>query len=128
MFSVTSEAAANAAFQAAPQWSTRPDQPPANDLFGALVNHNAPADSATAPPPPPPQRSAAEAPPPPDNARAANAASNQAPGNNPGSSASAGPPSGINANNANTSGPRSDYCTKHGRPGLRQQEPKPYKR
>ena len=70
MFSVTSEAAANAAFQAAPQWSARSDQPPANDLFGALVNNNTPADTVTTPPPPPPQRRTDDAPPPADNAGA----------------------------------------------------------
>lgn len=111
MFSVTSEAAANAAYQAAPQWSLRSGQPPANDLFGALVNHNTAADSATAPPPPPPQRRTDDTPPPADNAGTANAASNQAASNDPNSNANAGPPSDLNANNANTSGPTSTGAT-----------------
>ncbi|MGB9117175.1 flagellar hook-length control protein FliK [Bradyrhizobium sp.] len=111
MFSVTSEAAANAAFQAAPQWSVRPDQAPANDLFGALVNHNTAADNATAPSPPPPQRRADDAPPPANNAGPANGASNQAASNDPNSNTNAGPPSDVNANNANTSGPTSTGAT-----------------
>jgi flagellar hook-length control protein FliK len=41
LLSVTPEAAANAAFQAAPQWSSRSDQSSANGLFGTLVNENA---------------------------------------------------------------------------------------
>ena len=101
MFSVTSEAATNAAFQAAPQWSARPDQAPANDLFGALVNHNTAADNATAPSPPPPQRRTVDAPAPANNAAAPNTASNQAASNDQNSNANAGPPSDINGNNAN---------------------------
>jgi flagellar hook-length control protein FliK len=111
VFSVTSEAAANAAFQAAPHWSTRSDQPPANDVFGGLVNQNTAADTATAPPPPPPPRRSDDAPPPADNAGAANAASNQAASNDPNSNANAGPPSNNNANNANTSGPTGNGAT-----------------
>ena len=116
MFSVTSEAAANAAFQAAPHWSTRSDQPPANDVFGGLVNQNTAADTATAPPPrrtddtPPPRRSD-DTPPPADNAGAANAASNQAASNDPNSNANAGPPSNNNANNASSSGPTGNGAT-----------------
>ncbi len=105
MFSVTSEAAANTAFQAAPHWSARSDQPPANDLFGALVNNSAAADSATAAPPPPPQRRTDDTRPPADNAGPANAASNQAANNDPNSNANAGPPSDINANNTNAGSP-----------------------
>src|SRR5487761_2634845 len=109
VFSVTSEAAANAAFQAAPQWSTRSDQPPGNDVFRGLVQQNTSADTATAPPPPPaPQRRSSNAPPPADNAGAANAAANQAANNDPNSNANAGPPSD---NNANSSGPTGTAAT-----------------
>jgi len=99
VLSVTPEAVVNAAFQAAPHWPVRSDQPRANDPFGALVNHNTQADSAIAPPPPPPQRRAEESPQPADNAGAANAASNQAAGSNPNTNVNAGPSSDINAGN-----------------------------
>jgi flagellar hook-length control protein FliK len=106
VFSVTSEAAANAAFQAAPQWSTRSDQPPANDVFGGLVHQNTTADTTTAPPPPRPQRRTDGAPPPADNAGPANAPSSPAASNDSNSNGNAGPPSDNNANNAtNTGGP-----------------------
>src|ERR1700674_4280702 len=100
----TSEAAATAAFQAAPQRSTRLEPAPANDLFGALVNHTAAADSAT-PPPLPPQRRSAETPPPADNAAAPNSTSYQAAGNDPNSNANAGPSLDNYVNNANGNGP-----------------------
>ncbi len=102
-------AAANAAFQAAPSWLTRANTPPANDLFGNLVNRNTPSDTAAAlPPPPPPQNNADAAPRPPDNNAAAN--NNAAPANNntsnpppayADSSAAANnpPPSNANARN-----------------------------
>src|ERR1700731_3817268 len=89
----TSEAAATAAFQAAPQWSTRLEPAPANDLFGALVNDSAAADSATPPPPPPPPAPRRPDPPPPaDNAAPPNGASYQPAGSDPNSNANAGPP------------------------------------
>jgi flagellar hook-length control protein FliK len=101
----TSEAAATAAFQAAPQWSTRLEPAPANDLFGALVNHSAAADIATPSPPLPPQRRSAETLPPADNAAAPNGASYQPAGNDPNSNANAGPSPDNYVNNANSNGP-----------------------
>src|SRR5882724_2293251 len=99
----TPEAAATAAFQAAPQWSTRLEPAPANDLFGALVDHSAAADSAAPPPPLPPQRRSAETPPPADNAAAPNGASYQPAVNGPNSNANATPDNYVN--NANSNGP-----------------------
>jgi len=49
--SVPPEVVANAAFQAAPSWLTRPDPPPANDVFRSLVHQSTPGDQ---PPPPAP--------------------------------------------------------------------------
>jgi flagellar hook-length control protein FliK len=108
--SSTSEAAATAAFQAAPQWSTRLEPAPANDLFGALINHSAAADSAT-PPPLPPQRRSAETPPPADNAAAPNGASYQPAGNDPNSNANAGSPPDNYVSNANSNGPTAPAAT-----------------
>jgi flagellar hook-length control protein FliK len=103
LLSVTPEAAANAAFQAAPQWSTRTDQVPANDIFGALVNENA-ANSPAAPAQLP--RRADENAPPANNAGStAYNAANQPANNDPNNNASAGPPSNANASagsNANS--------------------------
>jgi flagellar hook-length control protein FliK len=95
VLSVTSEAAANAAFHAAPQWSTRSDSQPANDLFGALVNQNRAADN---PSPPPPLRRSDETLPPADNAGPTNNASDQPAGNDLNGNANGGPPSNANAN------------------------------
>ncbi len=106
----TSEAAATAAFQAAPQWSTRLEPAPANDLFGALVNNSAAADSAT-PPPLPPQRRSAETPPPADNAAPPNGASYQPAGSDPNRNANAGPPPDNYVNNANGNGPTTPAAT-----------------
>jgi flagellar hook-length control protein FliK len=104
LLSVTPEAAANAAFQAAPQWSTRPDQSPANDLFGSLVNENA-ANGPAAAPSQPPRRADETAPP--ANSAATNAydTGNQPQNNDPNNNANAAPVSGANAgggSNANS--------------------------
>jgi flagellar hook-length control protein FliK len=107
--SSTSEAAATAAFQAAPQWSTRLEPAPANDLFGALVNHSAAADSATPPPPLPPQRRSAETPTPADNAASPNGASYQPAVNDPNSNANATPDNYVN--NATSNGPTAPATT-----------------
>ncbi len=98
VLSVTPEATANAAFQAAPQWSTRSDQSPANDIFGALVNQNTPSDNAAAPVPPPPARRSDDTPPPADNSAATNNTSNQPASDDSSYNANAGSPANANTN------------------------------
>jgi flagellar hook-length control protein FliK len=95
--SVLPEVAANAAFQAAPPRLTRPDALPANDIFGALVNQNAPGDLPAAPPPPPP------APPPQPSQAAPPPAENSPAANNNDSSASPANADSNNAANGNNS-------------------------
>ena len=82
MVSATLDAAANAAFQAAPSWLTRANTPPANDLFRDLVSQNAPQDPTNALPLPPPPSNNAEAPPPPPPAHHGAANNNAAAANN----------------------------------------------
>ena len=96
MLSVTPEAAANAAFQAAPHWSTRTDQSPANDLFGSLVNENA-ANGPAAAPSQPPRRADETAPLANNAATTTYDAGNQPLNNDPNNNANAAPVSGANA-------------------------------
>jgi flagellar hook-length control protein FliK len=103
VLSVTPEAAANAAFQAAPQWSTRTDQVPANDIFGALVNES--AANSPAPPAQLPRRADENAPPANNTGSTPYDAANQPANNDPNNNAGAGPPSNANASagsNANS--------------------------
>jgi flagellar hook-length control protein FliK len=92
VLSVPPEAAANAAFQAAPSWLTRPDASPANDIFGSLVHQNTPAErpASAAPPPPAPPPSQAAPQPRADHAPAANKDTSAAPANSDASSTGAG--------------------------------------
>ena len=96
MLSVTPEAAANAAFQAAPQWSTRTDQSPANDLFGSLVKENA-ANGPVAAPSQPLRRADETAPLTNNAATNAYDTGNQPLNNDPNYNADAAPVSGANA-------------------------------
>jgi flagellar hook-length control protein FliK len=96
LLSVTPEAAANAAFQAAPQWSTRTDQSPANDLFGSLVKENA-ANGPVAAPSQPLRRADETAPLTNNAATNAYDTGNQPLNNDPNYNADAAPVSGANA-------------------------------
>jgi flagellar hook-length control protein FliK len=107
LLSVTPEAAANAAFQAAPHWSTRAaQQQAASDPFGTLVNET--AASLPAPPAPPPRRTD-ETPPSANSAPApAYDANNLPAGNDQSGNADAAPPANTSAGvstNANGGSP-----------------------
>jgi flagellar hook-length control protein FliK len=110
VLSATQDAAANAAFQAAPSRPTRSNAPLANDLFGDLVSQNTPNDATAAPPPPPPlpppAQNGADTPPP--------AADNAAPANNANNNASSAnnnaptPPANDDSSNVANDGPPSN--------------------
>src|SRR5579864_8034175 len=100
LLSVTPEAAANAAFQAAPYWSPRADRAPANDVFGALVNENA---GNNGPPPQAhlPRRSDENVTPANNAAPTAYSADSQPTNNDANNNAKPGPPSSANAGAGN---------------------------
>jgi len=98
LLSVSSEAASNFAFQGAPPRAERSHHSLANDVFDALVSHNAAPDAAAAPPPAPSPRRSDEKPPPAE-ATAANSPSNAPPGNDAARGAdTTAPPANPNAN------------------------------
>ena len=104
MLSVNSEAASNVAFQGAPHRSPWSNQPPPNDLFGALVNQNKVADTPPPPQPAPLPRHSDQTPAPAEAGSSGSSASNPPPANDPNNNADAGPPqANANADNANAS-------------------------